>query len=317
MIGGSISKPNVVFPDHSILQRAVDTLRPDLSYAFRRSSVRRVLKRADYTVKSLWSHNSVSPLVELFGSDPDVFSGVVERWRGSVLQRSGKALPGVSLVWSDGVRERQVSTPFHVSGWLRFMTLAEGSGGGSDSFGNEVAAAVLFGVPEREARLFSSRREVMVPGVPMLSLAAFHLDVSVPQSVRLVEMFELYSSMVYRNDNNQSVYEALRRDVSDYYYALAVRSGGVVEDVPLWLVFSCITHAGRAELSVLIASGIDPVRAVYLWFMGFDFVSLVNVIVFDMDLDMACSVFSPRVPRAGFDLSVQPSVSFVPSDVLY
>ena len=304
-------KPNVVFPHPDIVQGAMALRRPDLVASFRRSDVRRALKRSRWVSRTHWANNSVSPFLELFDADPDRLAAMVRRWDSSIAVVDTKTNINSVILWRDGDREKQVATPFSLSGWLRFITAGDALVDGVVVPRlNDVKAGLYLGLSYDRSAGFATDREVMAVRMPVLALAAFHLDVSVSQSARLVELFEVYTSMLYSDLSDQSVYEALRRDVVESFTELCVSVGGVLDDVPLWLVFSCITHADRSALVVLVASGVDPVRAVYLWFMGFDFSAITNILSFGIDVDMAISVFEPRYGMTMFDLAAQPIVPF-------
>jgi len=164
-------KPNVVFPHPDIVQGAMALRRPDLVASFRRSDVRRALKRSRWVSRTHWANNSVSPFLELFDADPDRLAAMVRRWDSSIAVVDTKTNINSVILWRDGDREKQVATPFSLSGWLRFITAGDALVDGVVVPRlNDVKAGLYLGLSYDRSAGFATDREVMAVRMPVLLL---------------------------------------------------------------------------------------------------------------------------------------------------
>ena len=296
----SAARPIVVFPTADVLSHAINTHRPELSKSFKRSKVRRALRWTSYSVKNLDGAYTLYPVMELFDTRPDVLLSIIRDWSASISVKPSAVSHREVLSFVNEYRSVPVNLPFDFAYWL--VTYSQGPSGSNRS-SSEFAAGRRLGLDSNMARAFACPDDAVVAeDSPLLALAAFHLDIDLGTAMRLRKIFNVYLDALYRDDTQQSVYDALRSDVVDTYTKLAVDVGGVIDDVSLWLMFACITSIGKHDLSSLMASRIDPWSAVELWVKGFDVASVIAILANDIDMQLALTMFSPRAGFMEFDL---------------
>jgi hypothetical protein len=305
-----VPKPVVAFPSSKVLSELLQRERPDLLRVFRKSGAKRVLGRSRFTVQSHLERFSLAPIVSFLETDPDLFVGLLRQWISTTETVDLGTVGSMRIEWSVGDNSVPTRAPFSVAEWLRFVCSVAPDGSVLDAPQTELACGLRLGLSVERSSALATKRSVVPIELPLLALAVRHLNLSVQQCGVLSGMFDSYLSMLSREGTSQNVYDAFRSSSVDYFSELSSDVDGVVEDVPAWLMFSCVTSCDKKTLIDLFESRVNPVDALRLWFVGFDFPAVVAVLVNDIDFELASTIFSPRYGVSEFDCSATGVVRF-------